>query len=126
MPLSHPIVGVVLGAGGVRGSAHAAVMKTLHEADIPIHLVVGASTGALYGLGLAAGMPVEELARLARAATPRDLRRFYLGRLRPSRTNPIGRLLLEAGTGKQFSDLDLPFAVTATDILTGEQVVLDT
>lgn len=115
----RPVVGLVLGAGGIRGAAHAAVIQVLQQAGIPIDLVVGASVGAMYGLALAAGLPADELARKARTTTPLDLARFYAGRLRPSRFNPIGRMLLEAGAGKDFADLDMPFAVMATDLARG-------
>lgn len=116
---SRPVVGLVLGAGGIRGTAHAAVIQVLREAGVPVDLVVGASVGAMYGLALAAGMPPDELARRARTTTPLDLARFYAGRLRPSRSNPIGRMLLETGAGKDFADLDMPFAVMATDLARG-------
>lgn len=116
---TRPVVGLVLGAGGTRGAAHAAVIQALHEAGIPIDLVVGASVGAMYGLALAAGMPPPRLAQTARAATALDLARFYAGRLRSSRLNPIGRLLFETGAGRHFSDLELPFAVMVTEVLNG-------
>jgi NTE family protein len=116
---SRPTIGLVLGAGGTRGTAHAAVIQVLQWAGIPIDLVVGASVGAMYGLALAGGMPADELARTARETTPLDLARFYAGRLRPSLFNPIGRLLLETGAGKNFADLDMPFAVMATDLARG-------
>lgn len=116
---SRPIVGLVLGAGGTRGTAHAAVIQVLQQAGIPVDLVVGASVGAMYGLALAAGMPADDLARTARATTSLDLARFYAGRLRPSRFNPIGRLLLETGAGKDFADLNMPFAIMATDLARG-------
>lgn len=121
---SRPVVGLVLGAGGTRGTAHAAVIQVLNHAGIPVDLVVGASVGAMYGLALAAGMPVDELARAARATTPLDLARFYAGRLRPSRFNPIGRMLLQTGAGKDFADLDMPFAVMATDLVRGTTAAL--
>jgi NTE family protein len=115
----------VLGAGGVRGCAHAAVIAVLREAGIPIDLVVGASAGALFGLGVAAGLPTERIVPPVLEATPLDLFRFYAGGLRPRPSNPIARLMLEAGDGKDFSDLLIPFAVLATDVATGQPTVLN-
>lgn len=114
-----------MGAGGTRGCAHAGVVQVLQQAEIPIDLVVGASVGAIFGLGVAAGLPVGRLTKLVEDATPADMFRFYAGRLTPFRSNPISRLLREAGEGKDFSDLDLPFAVVATDMATGQPVVID-
>lgn len=124
-PLDRPRIGLVLGAGGIRGCAHAGVIAVLREAETPIDLVVGASVGAMFGLAMAAGLQTEYLTRVAREATPLDLFRFYAGRLRLDRRNPISRMLLDAGGDKQFGDLTLPFAVVATDMATGEPVVID-
>lgn len=122
----RPVVGLVLGAGGVRGSAHAAVIQVLRDAEIPIDLVVGASVGSLYALAVAAGIAPETLVHIVRSTTPMDLIRFYAGRLRPGRSNPVGRLLLETGAGKEFSDLELPLAVMATDVFAGSTVAFTT
>jgi predicted acylesterase/phospholipase RssA len=98
----------------------------LHEAGIRPDLVVGASTGAIFGLALAAGLPAAHMARVIEESTPLDLVHFYFtGRLRTDRRNTIARLLREAGEGKTFADLELPFAVLATDMETGKPTVLD-
>lgn len=119
-------LGLVLGAGGIRGCAHAGVIQALLEEALPIDVVVGASVGSIFGLGLAAGLPTEYLARVAREANPAQMLRFYAGRLRPGNSNPIGRMLNEAGAGRTFADLSLPFAVLTTDMATGRPVVIDT
>jgi predicted acylesterase/phospholipase RssA len=118
-------VGLVLGAGGIRGCAHAGAIAVLQESHVPIDLVVGASVGAIFGLGLAAGVPAERIARVARDATPLDMFRFYAGRLRTDRKNPVARLLHEAGDGRRFEDLEIPFAVLGTDMQTGKPHVIN-
>ena len=122
---SRQTVGLVLGAGGIRGCAHAGVVEVLREEGVPIDVVVGASAGAIFGLGLAAGLSTERLVQVVRDATPLDIFRFYAGRLRTQARNPIARLLLEAGDGKDFSDLPMPFAVLATDVATGQAIVIN-
>lgn len=119
-----PRVGLVLGAGGIRGCAHPAVIRVLRAAGIPIDLVVGASVGAMFALGVAAGLSPERLSDTALSVTPLEMVRFYLGRLRPTRYNPIGRLLLDAGQGKDFSDLALPLGIAATDVASHQPVLL--
>src|SRR5206468_1243235 len=106
----------VLGAGGVRGCAHAGVVSVLAEAGIPINLVVGASVGSIFGLGVTAGLPPERIVQTVRDSTPLDMFRFYSGRLRSDRRNPIARMLITAGGRKEFADLPVPFAVVATDM----------
>lgn len=118
-------VGLVLGAGGVRGCAHAGVIEVLRHEGIAIDLVVGASVGAIFGLAVASGVPSERVSNLTLQSTSWDLFRFYASRLRTERRNPIARLLYEAGLDKTFDDLELPFAVLATDMATGEPVVIN-
>jgi predicted acylesterase/phospholipase RssA len=118
-------MGLVLGAGGIRGCAHAGALRVLEEAGITPDLVVGASVGAMFGLALAAGVPSTRMAELIGQSSSFDIARFYFtGRLRTDRRNPIARLLYEAGDDKTFDDLELPFAVLATDMETGAPTVL--
>jgi predicted acylesterase/phospholipase RssA len=122
---SQPRTALVLGAGGIRGCAHAGVIAVLQQAGVRIDMVVGASIGAMFGLGLAAGIPGERMVETVRASRPIDIFRFYMGGLNPRGRNPIAGLLRDAGEGKEFSDLELPLAVTATDMETGGQVVIN-
>jgi NTE family protein len=57
----HPRVGLVLGGGGSRGSAHVGVLKVLVEEGIPIDLIAGTSIGSVVGGFYAAGVSLEEL-----------------------------------------------------------------
>src|SRR5436309_3089078 len=75
----RPRVGLVLGAGGIRGCAHGGAISVLREAEVPVDLVVGVSIGAMFGLGVAAGLPTEYIAGVAREATSLDIIRFYAG-----------------------------------------------
>src|SRR5438445_13106778 len=94
---SRPTIGLVLGAGGIRGCAHAGVVETLREVGVPIDVVVGASVGSVLGLGVAANLPTEYIVRVVREATALDLFRFYAGRLPTNARNPIACMLLNAG-----------------------------
>ncbi|MCP4353778.1 MAG: BamA/TamA family outer membrane protein [Desulfobacterales bacterium] len=58
---SRPKVGLVLGGGGARGSAHIGVIKVLEEMKIPIDLIVGTSMGSIIGGLYASGMSTKEL-----------------------------------------------------------------
>lgn len=114
----------MLGAGGIRGCAHAGALRVLEEAGVRPTLVVGTSVGAMFGLAFAAGVGSDRVAEVIGRSSPLDIARFYFaGRLRTDRRNPIARLLHEAGDGKTFDDLALPFAVLATDFETGAPTV---
>jgi NTE family protein len=57
----RPRVGLCLGGGGSRGSAHVGVLKVLVEEGIPIDLIVGTSIGSVVGGYYSAGVSLEEL-----------------------------------------------------------------
>lgn len=122
---SRPRIGLVLGAGGVRGCAHAGAYQVLSEAGITVDIVVGASAGSIFGLGIAADLPAEYIARVGREASPSQMVRFYAGRLRTDRKNPIATMLRDAGEGKTFADLPKPFAVRATEMATSVPRMID-
>jgi NTE family protein len=56
-----PRIGLALGGGGSRGSAHVGVLKVLLEEGVPIDLIAGTSIGSVVGGFYAAGVPVDEL-----------------------------------------------------------------
>jgi len=119
-------VGLVLGSGGARGLAHIGVMKALVESSIPIDLIVGSSAGALFG-GLYASLgKVEEIEKLAREVTNKDVVRVLAdpswggGLIKGEKTL---KYLNNLFGGKKIEDLKTPFAAVATDMKTAETVV---
>ena len=59
-------LGLALGSGGARGSAHVGVLRVLEENGIRPDVIAGASMGAEVGGAYAAGVSVEELEALWR------------------------------------------------------------
>jgi len=49
-------IGLALGGGGARGLAHIGVLRVLEKEEIPIHLIVGTSIGALVGGAYVSGL----------------------------------------------------------------------
>jgi NTE family protein len=72
-PARRPKTALVLGGGGALGLAHIGVLKVLHEANVPVDVVVGTSMGALVGGGYASGHRPEELEAIVRDADWADL-----------------------------------------------------
>jgi NTE family protein len=122
-------VGLALGAGAIRGFAHAGVLGVLAERKVPIDLVSGASAGAIAGALFLSGWPPRELASLLAAS----LETIQTGL--PSLTVPpdsllTGRRLLnyfrrKLGSDARIEDLPVPFIVAATDLDRREAVHLD-
>lgn len=120
-------VGLVLGSGAARGLAHIGVLKVLEEEGIPIDMIAGTSIGALVGAFYAHGESIERLEELA---IDLGLKRFSFlvdpslpktGLLRGRR---LERTLKSVLRDTRFTGLKIPFACVATDIYSGEEVVL--
>ena len=120
-------IGLVLGSGGARGYAHLGVLQALYEADINIDLVVGTSFGAIVGAGYAAGRNIYELEKIALetgwikllkmvdVAPPKGI---FAG-------NKLEKFFSVFTQQKDFSELKIPLTVVATDIKTGEEVLIN-
>jgi len=98
----------------VRGLAHIGVVKALAEAGIRPAVIAGTSVGSIIGAGLAAGLDWSDLAEMARSVFwPSLLRAKYLERF------------CSVWLPARFSDLRLPFAAIATEIVSMTPVVLN-
>ncbi|MEW6585213.1 MAG: patatin-like phospholipase family protein [Nitrospirota bacterium] len=60
----RPKIGLVLGGGGAKGSAHIGVLKVLEELKIPIDYIAGTSMGAVVGSLYAAGSSAAECEKI--------------------------------------------------------------
>lgn len=118
-------VGLALGGGGVRGAAHLGVLSVFERAGVGFDVVAGTSIGAVVGAGVAAGVSSAEMLERFRGARWIDLARPSWGsHLSMFDANPMADLLIKTVQAEQIEDLTLPFAVVASDILTGETVVM--
>lgn len=131
-------VGLALGGGAARGLAHIGVLEVLEEEGIPIHMIVGCSAGSVVGALFAAGISARRLHGLVRHLNWHQVSALPLPNLSslqlPFKGFPLGLLDLDRmvdwlagilGAGMTFAQLDLPFAAVATDIVTGEVVIMN-
>jgi NTE family protein len=114
-----PKIGLALGGGGAKGLAHIGVLKVLEENHIPIHCIAGTSVGALVGGAYAAGVPVDEMIRLARKIQWSDLGRVTISRLGFRDSTRMEEFLRKHLPVTTFDKVRIPLAVVATDICTG-------
>jgi predicted acylesterase/phospholipase RssA/CRP-like cAMP-binding protein len=121
-------VGLVLSGGGVRGFAHAGVLRALHEHGVPVDVICATSAGALVGGQFAMGWT-------PRQVEGRNARLFGVPRRRlldytiPT-TSIIGAVQLNRVLNVIFGDrtvedLWIPFLCTITDLTAAELVVRD-
>ncbi len=112
-------------SGGVaRGPVHVGVLNVLERAGVPIDCVAGASAGAIVGAAYCAGLQLSQLRDLALQANWRTFSRPVWPRrglvsfsgMEPWIESRLGVL--------DVRDLAIPFAPVATDLGTGERVIL--
>ena len=120
-------VGLALGGGGSRGYAHLGVAKAMREIGIPICCVAGTSIGSIVGGAIAADM----LRRALNWAHEPDwlkLPKLFLKLHMPWRSllgsERIETFLKDMICAKTFDELVMPFAAVATDLQTGDEVVI--
>jgi NTE family protein len=118
-------LGLVLGGGGAKGSAHLGVLQELERLGMEFDLVCGTSIGALVGAVMAAGLRASAIEHAFRETT---LRRILA--LDPARWGLIGSdrlaaVLYELLGERTIEDLPLPYGAVAVDLVTGHEVVLE-
>lgn len=138
-------IGLALAGGAARGMAHIGVLQVLDEHGIRPDFIAGTSAGALVGGLYAAGISPLRMAQLVHklkwlSISKLELPSINLGALSFNNLNlaalgiPLGLLdldklidwidkILERQVA--FSELQIPFAAVATDITTGEMLVLN-
>ncbi len=118
-------IGWVLGAGGARGFAHVGAVRALRRARLPLDCAAGSSIGAIISAGVALD--------LSDAAIDAALRGGAGRAFRP--TVPLHAILSNAALARWFRRADVfgmrqiedtiyPFAVSATDLTQGQEIVI--
>lgn len=126
----RPTIGLALGGGGARGLAHIGVLKVLEHEHIPVDVIAGTSMGGIIGAMAAGGMSAVEieaqafqtLAKISDVLKLVDISLSASGVLKGGRVYDL--MASKLGSTTTFADLTIPFAVVATDVNTGREVVL--
>jgi len=123
-----PRIGLALGSGGARGSAHTGVLRVLEREGIEVAAIAGSSIGALVGAAHAVGIPVEEVEREWLQTDAGRIFRTFLPtfpRAGLSTGNELRRFLTDLLDEQPIEELPIPYAAMACDIDSGETVVLN-
>lgn len=127
MSSAKTTIGLALGSGAARGLAHIGVLKVLEESDIPIGCIAGTSIGAFIGALYAAGVPVQQMEKTLCDLDWRALTRLLSPTLPTSGLldgGKVAKFMAELLPVQTFEELAIPLAVTATDIESGEALVI--
>jgi NTE family protein len=119
-----PGIGLALGGGFARGFAHLGVLQVLEQNHIPISCIAGTSVGSILGAAYASGAPLARIIATCRTLRFRDIARWRVSRLGLASNHRLGDLIEQVFESRQFEDLRVPLAVVATDLNSGEPVVL--
>lgn len=118
-------VGVALSGGAARCIAHIGVLEVLEEEGIPLAGIAGTSGGSLIGALYASGeVSLDGLKKMAREITWKDVFMPTIPRQGLISSEKIYRYVRGVIGDRTFSDLKIPLAVVASDLQTGEKVVL--
>jgi NTE family protein len=121
---NRPRIGLALSGGAARGIAHVGVIRALLEHGIPIDCVGGTSAGALVGGALTAGLAIDEIEEIAASMRWRDIGRMTISRLGVQSNDRLEQYLRERLPITRFEGLKLPLAAVATDLHSGEAVIM--
>lgn len=123
--LAAPGVALVLGGGGCRGHGHIGVIRALERSGLKPDLVVGSSAGALVGALYAAGIRADELDRIGERVSPNLLRDWIFPKLGFFGGEGIARFVNRRVGARAIASLPTRFAAIATDLRSGERVILE-
>jgi NTE family protein len=121
-------VGLALGGGYARGLAHIGVLEVLEREGIPVDIIAGTSIGGLVGALYAREMDTGLMKKQAQqidilgVTSLVDFTLPHGGFIGGRRVTSLLRRLIG---DVSFQDLNLPLACVATDILTGDEVVIN-
>lgn len=118
----RPRVGLALAGGFARGIAHVGVLRALTNAGIPIDCVAGTSVGALIGACYCAGVPLDDMQRIASNTSFADFGRWTPSWLGLATNQRMEKYFTRFTHVKTFEELKIPFAIAATDINAGISV----
>jgi predicted acylesterase/phospholipase RssA/CRP-like cAMP-binding protein len=124
-PGERPKVGLALGSGASKGSAHVGVMKALEQAGIPIDMIAGTSVGAFIGALYAGGQPISEFEKVLPTVRWRQLVHVTLPPKALVSNHPMVRFVEKYIGPADFEDLRIPFAAVATDAVSGEAYIFN-
>lgn len=133
-------IALVIGAGSVKCAAALGLWRVLKREGIELDMLVGTSGGSIYAAAMATGRNLEECIALTQNLWTSDISsktnwRGLLGAFMPKLFGfdgglamlddaPMKRALQRGFGDVTFADVKLPLFIVATDMMTGEKVVL--
>ncbi|MDX9802387.1 MAG: patatin-like phospholipase family protein, partial [Spirochaetia bacterium] len=118
-------IGLALGGGAVLGAAHIGVLKVIEEYNISVSYAAGTSIGALTAALFAFGKKWNDIEDIAKNMHWLDISEISLSRFGLLSNRKIGKIITDNIGDVDFEDSPVPLSMIATDITTGEKIVLN-
>lgn len=123
--IAKPTIALVLGGGGLRGFAHLGVIMAITDLGIEPDIIVGTSAGAVVGAAFASGLTTQQIKAEALDIKIASLIDFTFSSGGIIRGHKLANWLDQITGEQQVEDLPLRFAAVATDLQSGNAVLLD-
>jgi len=137
MALSKKRVALVIGSGGIKCAAAIGMWNVLKD-EIAVDLIVGCSGGSVYSGCIARGATVEYMAEWSKEIWTADIMQGYTTNLKAARDGSLkfnessglvddsylNKALEKVAFDMTFADTNIPLKIIATDLMTGEKVIL--
>lgn len=128
LPMRKPgkgdTIGLALGGGAVLGAAHVGVLRALEELGLPVSFVAGTSVGAFIAALFAFNKNWQQIGKLVLDLNWLDVSGISLSQSGLLSNEKMGQLIRDAIGDVSFARADIPLAMVAADISTGEKVVI--
>ncbi len=121
---SRPRLGLALGGGAALGWAHVGVLQALHAEGMRPELLAGTSAGAIVAALYAFGLAPDDIVPRVGELGWRRMSHFSMNSLGILTNEGLEKVVEEAIGPAQLEDAELPVAIVAADIHTGERIVL--
>lgn len=137
MAASRRRIALVIGSGGIKCAAAIGMWKVLRE-ELSVDLIVGSSGGSVYAPAIARGASIDYMAEASREVWTMDVMQGYGANLKAARggslkfnersglvdDSVLNKALEKVALDLSFSDIRIPLKIIATDMLSGEKVIL--
>jgi NTE family protein len=121
-----PKIALVLGGGSAKGFAHVGVLRVLEQEKIPIHMIVGTSVGSLIGSIYASNPDSFQLEWIAFKIDRGDILDFSINvKMGTVPGAKLESFVEQNVKAKKVEDTKIPFFPIATDLNTGETLILE-
>jgi len=131
-------IALVIGSGGIKCAAAVGLWRVLQEENIQVDSIVGCSGGSIYGAAIASRFDTAKMQELSELLWTSAIMQGYTENLKASkdgtlrfseRSGLVNDSVLNSTLQKvfgetKFSDLQMPFKIVATDLLSGDKVTL--